>query len=210
MGDIMKCRYCREEHDESAFWGRKGSCPSCGMREMSIAMECRMEEENGEDSTARLEMARKDPSALEKAVKRLNEVLFKTTEGDIYKTLGPVGIQTFSNMPSSATVLSREMYVATIDAMKKRMKDAQEEERVWENCAGIGTGSYLKCTKPADRGNPIDIKVLRMGMCDDFVNLRTTQYKFWREIETKHGNTITRCIQLSLDGILWLDKPIDL
>jgi len=118
------------------------------MREMSIAMECRMEEENGEDCTARLEMARKDPSALEKAVKRLKEALFKTTDSDIYKTLGPVGVQTFSNMPSSATTLSRERFIGGIDAMKKRMKDAQEEERVWANCAGIGTESYLKYTKP--------------------------------------------------------------
>lgn len=227
MGEMMKCRYCREEHDESAFWGRKGSCPSCGMREMSIAMECRMEEENGEDCTARLEMARKDPSALEKAVKRLNKVLFKTTEGDIYKTLGPVGIQTFSNMPSSATVLSREMYVATIDAMQKRMREEQEEERVWANCAGIGTESYLECTKPvphervrnqkesplhdcgdpADKENPMDITVLQMGMCDDFVNLRTTKYKFYRIIKPKGSEE--RINQVSLDGIFWIDIFLD-
>ncbi|MBU7023693.1 MAG: hypothetical protein HXS40_05955 [Theionarchaea archaeon] len=208
MGEMMKCRYCREEHDESAFWDRKGSCPSCGMRDMSIAMECRMEKENGEDSTARLEMARKDPSALEKAVKRLKEALFKHFEGDIYKTLDPVGVQTFSNMPSYATVLSRERFVAGIDAMKKRMKDAQEEERVWANCAGIGTGSYLECTKPADRRNPMDITVLQMGMCDDFVNLRTTQYKFYRIIKPKGSEE--RINQVSFDGIFWIDMPLEI
>lgn len=242
MGEMMKCRYCREEHDESAFWDRKGSCPSCGMREMSIAMECRMENENGEDSTARLEMARKNPSALENAAKRLKEALFKSIENDIYKKLGPVGVQTFSNMPSSASALSRERFIGGIDAMKKIMREEQEEERVWANCAGIGTESYLECTKPVplkvspylgyayipdervrnqeesplhdwgdpdDRENPMDITVLQMGMCSDRGPSFAT-YKFWREIETKHGSKRTLCIQVSRDGILWLDKPIDL
>jgi hypothetical protein len=45
----MKCRYCREKHDEATFRNRKGACPSCGMRDMAMAMDCRMEmEKQGE------------------------------------------------------------------------------------------------------------------------------------------------------------------
>jgi len=178
MGEMMKCRYCREEHDESAFWGRKGSCPSCGMREMSIAMECRMEEENGEDSTARLEMARKDPSALEKAVERL-----RMMEAACHRTflidkrINPVPLK-----------VSPHLGYAYIP--DERVADQKSPLHDWGD--------------PADR-EVFSRTIRTMGMCSDHDTVFTGK-RFWRMVEEKKGTWSNRYKEFSCNGFDWFSE----
>lgn len=181
---MMKCRYCREEHDESAFWGRKGSCPSCGMREMSIAMECRMEEENGEDSTARLEMARKNPSALENAAKRLKKALFKSFEEEEHVWANYAGIGT---KPVPLKVSPHLGYAYIPD---ERVADQKSPLHDWGD--------------PADR-EVFSRTIRTMGMCSDHDTVFTGK-RFWRMVEEKKGTWSNRYKEFSCNGFDWFSE----